>query len=158
MRFTQSLVLGPASGASSWQGLAARAAAAEDVMAAHPATAGLTPPPVVLPKHPSEHRVVMRVQVNELAQEVGFDRDAILHLLRIAGPRRYDPSSGDLVILGTRYPSREENRRWCMERLHALLLHTHSVFPSTPAPAAMTGVSSNGGFALTGPHVLRLTQ
>ena len=35
--------------------------------------------------------------------------------------RRYDTATGDLVLVGLRYPCREENRKLCLERLHALL-------------------------------------
>jgi hypothetical protein len=48
--------------------------------------------------------------VSELAQEVGLSREAARHMVRVAGPRRYDPSSGDLVLSSTRYNTREENR------------------------------------------------
>lgn len=64
VRFEQSIVLGPASALTSTQGLAARLAArAGSDAAAHPALAGLPPPPALLPDHPASRRVTMRVKV-----------------------------------------------------------------------------------------------
>jgi hypothetical protein len=58
------------------------------------------------------------IQVSELAEEVGLSREAARHMIRVAGPRRYDPSSGDLVLVSRRYNSREENR-WGQSRAGA---------------------------------------
>lgn len=43
---------------------------------------------------------------------------------------RYDPSTGDLTISCDRYPTREENRRWCLEVLHRLLQAAQGKHPS----------------------------
>jgi hypothetical protein len=46
------------------------------------------------------------------------------------GPRRYDPATGDIRLVCDRFPTREENRRWCLEALHRLLAEANRVAPS----------------------------
>jgi len=43
---------------------------------------------------------------------------------------RYNPSTGDLTIACDRFPTREENRRWCLEVLHRLLQAAQAKQPS----------------------------
>lgn len=43
---------------------------------------------------------------------------------------RYNPLSGDLTIACDRFPTREENRRWCLEVLHRLLQVAQGRHPS----------------------------
>jgi hypothetical protein len=43
---------------------------------------------------------------------------------------RYDPSTGMLSLVCNRFPTREENRRWCLEVLHRLLQEGQSRHPS----------------------------
>lgn len=43
---------------------------------------------------------------------------------------RYNPVTGELKISCQRFPSREENRRWCLEVLLRLLQEGHRVAPS----------------------------
>jgi hypothetical protein len=43
---------------------------------------------------------------------------------------RYDVGSGDLTISSDRFPTREENRRWCLEVLHKLLQTAQGRHPS----------------------------
>jgi hypothetical protein len=64
LRFTQCIVLSPASSLSSTQGLAQRVRVQH---ATHPqgaAKAHYRPPPVLQPEHPAARRVVLRVQVS----------------------------------------------------------------------------------------------
>lgn len=43
---------------------------------------------------------------------------------------RYNPQTGDLTIACDRFPTREENRRWCLEVLHRLLQTAQGRHPS----------------------------
>lgn len=43
--------------------------------------------------------------------------------------RRYCPSTDDLTLTCTRHPTREENRRWCLERLHLMAAEAHAAHP-----------------------------
>lgn len=43
---------------------------------------------------------------------------------------RYDPATGMLSLVCTRFPTREENRRWCLEVLHRLLQEGQARHPS----------------------------
>jgi hypothetical protein len=58
--------------------------------------------------------------------------------------RRYDQGTGELVLIGERYPNREENRRWCLERLHLLLAEAHRF------QAAAAGEASGGSDVVLG--------
>ncbi|KAF5832423.1 hypothetical protein DUNSADRAFT_11669 [Dunaliella salina] len=127
VRFQQSIILGPASALTSSQGLAERLAALEASDAAHPATLGLGSPPVMLPDHPSSKRVTMKVKMSELAEEMGLSGSAVEYMKLVAGRSRYDPMTDDLTLVCSTHPTREENRRWCLERVHILAAEAHSV-------------------------------
>lgn len=43
---------------------------------------------------------------------------------------RYNPATGDLTIACDRFPTREENRRWCLEVLHRLLQAAQGAAPA----------------------------
>lgn len=43
---------------------------------------------------------------------------------------RYNPDTGMLTIKCERFPTREENRRWCLEVLHRLLQAGQERYPS----------------------------
>ena len=43
---------------------------------------------------------------------------------------RYDPITGDIKLVCNRYPTREENRRWCLDALHRLVAEANRVDPS----------------------------
>ncbi|GBF98913.1 hypothetical protein Rsub_11705 [Raphidocelis subcapitata] len=84
--------------------------------------------------HPKERRAALSVHAAQLAEEAGLTRAALNHMLRVAGPRaqggRYDPATGDIRLVCDRFPTREENRRWCLEALHRLLAEANRVAPS----------------------------
>ena len=43
---------------------------------------------------------------------------------------RYDPRTGDIRLVCDRFPTREENRRWCLEALHRLVDEANRAAPS----------------------------
>ncbi len=42
----------------------------------------------------------------------------------------YDPRTGDIRLVCNRFPSREDNRRWCAEALHRLVHEANRLAPS----------------------------
>eukprot|EP00775_Hariotina_reticulata_P007794 gene7794-7991_t len=89
----------------------------------------------------------------ELQQETGLSTPGLQHMLAIAG-NRYDVKTGLLNLSCDRFPSREENRRWCLEILHRLLQESQERYPSrdfllnrdrlgmVTEPAAMAAISA----------------
>ena len=43
---------------------------------------------------------------------------------------RFDSRTGEVVLRCESYPTREENRRWCLERLHLVLQAAQQRHPS----------------------------
>ena len=62
---------------------------------------------------------------------------------------RYSPTTGDLTIACDRFPTREENRRWCLEVLHRLLQTAQGKYPSEDfcMDSSMLGVPSGNPMA-----------
>ncbi len=67
-------------------------------------------------------------------------------------PHRYDEDSGDLVLLGAKYRTREDNRRWCLEALHLMLHEAHRLQGSLGAQ----GAAAQTEFLLERPGVASL--
>ncbi|GAX79599.1 hypothetical protein CEUSTIGMA_g7040.t1 [Chlamydomonas eustigma] len=105
LRFSQKTVLGPTASTS----------------ATSSATPGLMPSGAGIDVPSSNRDVCLRVRAADLASEAGLGEKALSHILQICGPERFESSTGDIVLRADRYPSREENRRLCLEQLHLLL-------------------------------------
>ena len=58
-------------------------------------------------------------------------------------PARYDPASGDLRLACDRFPTREENRRWCLQALHRLLGEANRADPSPGFLLARGGAAAS---------------
>jgi hypothetical protein len=78
---------------------------------------------------PAELKVKLSVSAAELAQETGLSSRALDYMLAVAGSR-YNVATGVLTIACDRFPTREENRRWCLEALHKLLQAAQGRCPS----------------------------
>lgn len=76
-----------------------------------------------------ETKVKLSVSAAELQQETRLSDAGLQHMLAVAG-KRYDPATGMLSLVCTRFPTREENRRWCLEVLHRLLQEGQARHPS----------------------------
>ncbi|KAF6262380.1 hypothetical protein COO60DRAFT_1496817 [Scenedesmus sp. NREL 46B-D3] len=83
----------------------------------------------------AESKVKLSVSAAELQQETRLSDAGLQHMLAVAGSR-YDPATGLLSLVCGRFPSREENRRWCLEVLHRLLQEAQA---RTPAAASCWG-------------------
>lgn len=57
---------------------------------------------------------------------------ALQHIAAVAGTR-YDPNSGVLTLVSTKYPHREENRRHIVRTIKALVEEGRRVHPSEAA-------------------------
>ena len=64
--------------------------------------------------------------------------------LRLPPPAaaRYDRATGDIKLTCDRFPTREENRRWCLEALHRLVAEGNRVDPS---PTFLFGAGAGAG-------------
>ncbi len=60
---------------------------------------------------------------------------------------RYNPDTGEIRIVCDRFPSREENRRWCLEALHRLLDEGNRRHPSAGFLLAQEGPAGKSAFA-----------
>ncbi|KAI8462691.1 MAG: hypothetical protein J3K34DRAFT_447021 [Monoraphidium minutum] len=100
--------------------------------------------------HPRERKVVLRVHARELAAEVGLTPAGVKHMLHVAGTKgqggRYDPVSGDIKLACDRFPTREENRRWCLGALHRLVAEADRAHPSPEFLFAADSRRRGGGY------------
>lgn len=98
--------------------------------------------------HPKNRRVVLRVHAHHLQRETGLSDLALQYVLKILHDRParhhpdkdiedpeyhdswYEPATGDINLRCSLFPNREENRKWCLEKLHELIYEGQRRFPS----------------------------
>ena len=96
----------------------------------------------------SKHHVPQTVCVAYLGAEL-HSIGAHPPLLLRRATHRYDPATGDIKLACTRFPTREENRRWCLGALHRLVTEANRAAPS--AGFALAHLQDSSGAAGSAP-------